>query len=158
MSSLSHRFFEYIQSANYLDRRPIVFIDSRVNNCDDLVQQASLQVRVIVLGSMTDGVKAITQTLNSSFCREVHLVCLGTPGCLYLGRSELSRNTLIQYERKLQTWFGNIDVDADSPQLHIYGCNAAAGDVGAEFLARLNSMTRAEITASTNVYNSSIFC
>lgn len=157
MSSFSRKFTKYIKSPDTNDHRPIVFIDSRINKCDDLVQQATPEVRVIVLGLLADGISAITQTLNSSFCREVYLICPGTPGCLYLGRSQLSWNTIIQYEAKLQSWFNNIDLDSESPQLSIYGCNAAAGDVGAEFLTKLNFMTKAAIAASTNVYSSPIF-
>lgn len=157
MSSFYHKFSECIESPGDFDPRPIVFIDSRINQWDDLVQQATPEVRVFVLGLLTDGTKAITRILNSSLCREVYLVSTGIPGCLYLGSDELSRNTIIEYEQTLRTWFNNIDVDSDDPQINIYGCNVAAGDVGSEFLTKLNSLTKAEISASVNVYSCNIF-
>ncbi|MGL5835727.1 MAG: DUF4347 domain-containing protein [Waterburya sp.] len=161
MSSFSRKFSEFIKSSDYPDSRAIVFIDSRINCWDDLVQQAAPEVRVIVLGLMDDGVSAITQILNSSFCREVHLVCLGSPGCIYLGGSELSWNTLIQYESELQNWFCRLGLDAEStapyPQVYLSGCNVAMGDVGAEFITKLNLITGAAIAASTDVYSSKIF-
>lgn len=162
MSSFSRKFSEFIKSPDYPDSRAIVFIDSRINRWDDLVQQAAPEVRVIVLGLMADGVSAITQILNSSFCREVYLVCSGSPGCIYLGGSELSWNTLIQYESELQSWFCRLGLDAESttpyPQVNLSGCNVAMGDVGAEFMTKLNLITGAAIAASTDVYNSKIFC
>ena len=157
MFSLSHEFYKYIRSPDYLDSRAIVFIDSRIADCENLVQQAAPEVRVIVLGLLADGMDAITKTLNSSYCRQVYLVGCGTPGCLYLGRDELSRNTLIQYQSQLQSWFEHISVDDVVPQLHVCGCNVAAGDVGEEFLSELNLLTGAEISASKNVYSSRVF-
>jgi hypothetical protein len=162
MSSFSRKFSKFIKSPDSQDSRAIVFIDSRINRWDDLVQQAIPEVRVIVLGLMDDGISAITQILNTSFCREVYLVSSGSPGCLYLGGSELSWNTLIQYESKLQSWFWHLDFHAASSQLsysqlYLSGSNVAMGDVGAEFLTKLNLMTGAAIAASTDVYSSKIF-
>lgn len=157
MSSFSRKFSKFIKSPDSPDSRAIVFIDSRINRWEDLVQQAVPEVRVIVLGLMDDGISAITQILNTSFCREVYLVCSGSPGCLYLGGSELSWNTLIQYESKLQSWFWHLDFSAASSQLYLSGSNVAMGDVGAEFLTKLNLMTGAAIAASTDVYSSKIF-
>jgi len=157
MSSLSREFSEYIKSPDYLDSRAIAFIDSRIDSCENLIQQAAPEVRVIALGLLSDGIGAITQTLNSSFCRQVYLVASGTPGCLYLGKTELSWNTLIQYEPQLQSWFGHVHNELESPQMHLCGCNMAAGDVGAEFLTKLHSMTGAAISASENVYSSRVF-
>ncbi|MEO1669510.1 MAG: DUF4347 domain-containing protein [Cyanobacteria bacterium J06631_2] len=161
MNSLSRKFAEYVQSSDYQARKAIVFIDSRVDRCDSLVQQATSEVRVFVLGWLADGISAVTETLNSSSCREVYLVCPGAPGCLYLGRSELSFNTLIQHESDIKSWFqpsvADSIADSAEPQLHLYGSNVASGDVGTEFMGKLKSMTGAEIAASNNVYRGSIF-
>ena len=156
MSSLSRQFSEFISSSRCLDSRAIAFIDPKIARWDNLIQQVAPEIRVIVLGSLTDGVSAITQTLRSSHCQEVHLICSGTPGCLYLGRSELSRNTIIQYESKLQRWFSHLDFTY-CPQIYLYGNNAAMGDVGAEFIERLNFLTGAAIAASPEIHNSKVF-
>jgi len=157
MSSLSRQFSEYIKSPDYPDSREIAFIDSRVSSCENLIQQAAPEVRVIVLGLLADGVEAITDVLDSSFCRQVYLVGSGTPGCMYLGRTELSRNTLIQHEFQLQSWFDRVDRELETPQIYLCGCNVAAGDVGSEFLVKLHSITGAVISASKNVYSSRVF-
>ena len=157
MNSLSRQFSEHIKSSDYLASKAIIFIDSRVSRCDYLVQQATPEARVFVLGLLADGVNAITHTLNSSACQAVALVCLGAPGCLYLGRDELSLNTLIQHESKIKTWFQLARPSLMKPQLNLYGSNVAAGDVGTEFFHKLSSVTGAEIAASSNVYRSGIF-
>ena len=156
MSSLSHEFSNFIRSSRSLDQRAIAFIDPNIAGWKDLVQQVAPEIRVIVIDSLTNGVSAITHTLRSSYCQEVHLICSGTPGCLYLGRSELSRNTLIQHESKLQQWFSHLD-STHSPQLYLHGNNAAMGDVGAEFVERLNLITGAAIAASPKLYSSKVF-
>ena len=157
MNSLSRKFSDYVHSSDYQARRAIVFIDSRVDRCDSLVQQATSEVRVFVLGLLADGINAVTKILNSSSCREVYFVCPGTPGCLYLGRSELSFNTLIQYESQIKSWFPYLAVDSAEPQLHLYGSRVAVGDMGAEFVDKLKSLTGAKIAASSNVYRGGIF-
>lgn len=156
MSSLSHQFSSFVRASKNQDRRAIAFIDPNIAQCEDLIQQVSPEIRVVVLGSLTDGVKAITQALRWSYCQEVHLICSGIPGCLYLGRSELSINTLIQYESNLQSWFSHLNI-TDSPQLYLHGSNVAMGDVGTELIERLNSITGAKIYASPKTHNSKVF-
>ena len=157
MSFLSNRFYQRQNIRHDRDSRAIVFIDSRLSNCDALIQQVNLKARAIVIGLYSDGIKDITHILNSSCCREVYLVGTGLPGCMYLGNSELSFNTLIQYQPELQSWFEPTSDDLTSPKIFLYGCNIAAGDVGEESIAKLHAMTGAEIVASANISRHEIF-
>ena len=155
MSFLSNR--SHSRELHNLDDRPIVFLDSQLSNCDSLVQKVVFQARAIVINSHADGIKAITYTLERSNCREIHIITYGFPGCLYLGSSELSINTFIQYTRELKNWFKcDRQISFDSPRISLYGCNVAAGDVGDEFISRLSQITTAEITASANIFNPNI--
>ena len=141
------------------DNRAIVFIDSAVHNYDTLVQKVVLEARAILIGSQTDGIKAITQILITSICQEVYIVAQGYPGCLYLGNSELSINTLIQYDLELQSWFSDhklLNLDT-SPKLSLYGCNLASGDVGEEFITKLSQITTSKVIASVNITDQEIF-
>lgn len=153
MSFLSN--YSHSRELNNLDYRPIVFLNSQLNNCDTLIQKVVCQARAIVINSHADGIKAITQKLETSNCREIHIITYGFPGCLYLGNSELSINTFIQYTKELKNWFNRYTY-FDSPQISLYGCNVAAGDVGDEFVTRLSQITKAEITASVNIFNPNI--
>ena len=158
MSFLSYRFPHRQKIRRHRDRRPIVFIDSRLSNCDTLIQQVTLKARAIAIGLYSDGIKDITNILNFSCCREVYLVGTGSPGCMYLGNSELSFNTLIQYQSELQSWFEpDLSDNFTSPKIFLYGCNIAAGDVGEESIAKLHAMTGAEIVASADISRHEIF-
>lgn len=158
MSFLSYRFPCRQKIRNNRDRRAIVFIDSRLSNCDTLIQQVTPEARAIAIGLYSDGIKDITNILNSSSCREVYLVGTGSPGCMYLGNSELSFNTLIQYQSELQSWFEpDLSYNCSSPKIFLYGCNIAAGDVGEESIAKLHAMTKAEIIASADISRHEIF-
>ena len=61
MSSLFREFSHYLQSLDSPDSREIVFIDSRVANCENLIQQAAPAVRVIVFGLGAEAIDEITQ-------------------------------------------------------------------------------------------------
>ncbi len=159
MSSLSHQFFNHKKLPNNPDSRAIVFIDSQLSNCDTLIQKVILEARVIVIGLKDDGIREITRILNSTCCQEVYLISHGSPGCIYLGNSELSLNSLIQYEQKLKSWFkiNSSGDNVDFPKLFLSGCDVAAGDAGEEFMTKLNSITGATITASVSMSDHHIF-
>ena len=121
----------------------IVFVDTSVDDYSSLMAGVVSGVEVVLLDSMRDGVTQITERLRSypDFA-SIHIVSHGSPGCLYLGNSQLSLNTLDGYASDLQTWL--------SPSLLLYGCNVAAGDAGAELIEKLHRLTGAEIAASAN--------
>ena len=120
----------------------ILFLDSSVKNYEILLKSVVSGIEVIVLDSNQDGVEQITQTfLQRHRVESVHIVSHGSPGCLYLGNTQLSLSSLERYTQELQTWF--------SPSLILYGCNVAVGDAGEEFLQKLHQLTGANITAST---------
>lgn len=116
-------------------------IDPGVDNYQDLVAGVIPGSEVIVLDSNRDGVAQITEAVQGrSDIAEIHIVSHGSPGCLYLGNSQLSLDTLNRYAQQLKTWV--------APSLLLYGCNVAAGDAGEEFIAKLHALTGANIAAS----------
>ena len=157
MTFLSNRFL-HSEELNNRDNRIIVFVNSKLSNCAFLVQQVVPKARAIVIGSQADGIQEITRILKLSNCQEMHIITDGYPGCLYLGSTELSINTFIQYTPELKSWFeyNNINSSLDSPKICLYGSNVAAGDVGDEFITKLSQTTTAEITASANLVNTNI--
>ncbi|BAY22680.1 hypothetical protein NIES2100_24430 [Calothrix sp. NIES-2100] len=120
----------------------LLFLDSSVSGYETLQGSVVSGFEVVVLDSNQDGVEQITQKLlQRPRVESVHIVCHGSPGCLYLGNTQLSLGTLERYTEELQTWL--------SPHLILYGCNVAAGDAGEEFLQKLHRLTKANIAAST---------
>lgn len=158
MSSLSRQFSNIKKIADHQDKRAIVFINADFSNCDTLIQQVIPEIRVIVINPQAEGVREITRIMYSSYCREIYIISEGLPGCIHMGNTELSLNTLIHYSAELQSWFNHIfNNDVDSPRLYLYGCDVAAGDVGSEFMTKLSSIVGATIAASAKVPNNHIF-
>jgi hypothetical protein len=123
----------------------IVFIDSAVDDYQTLVKGVILGAEIIVLDPTLDGVAQITEALiGRTDVAAIHIVSHGSPGCLYLGNTQLSLDTLECYASQLQTWATHLT----SSSLFLYGCNVAAGDAGEEFLEQLHQLTGANIAAS----------
>jgi len=119
----------------------IVFIDSQVDHSETLLNHVNKNTEVFVINPDEDGVAQITAALKQyQEVSEIHIVSHGSPGCLYLGNTELSLATLEKYSSQLKQWQGN---------LLLYGCNVAAGDAGEELIAKLHKITQANIAAST---------
>ncbi|MEW6494201.1 MAG: DUF4347 domain-containing protein [Cyanobacteriota bacterium] len=131
----------------YKTSSTIVFIDSAVDDYQSLVNGVIPEAEVIVLDSTHDGVVQITEVLQGrNDIAAIHIVSHGSPGCLYLGNTQLNFDTLERYASQLQVWATSL---TSSPIL-LYGCNVAAGDAGTEFVQRLHQLTGADIAASAN--------
>ncbi|NEO29875.1 MAG: DUF4347 domain-containing protein [Symploca sp. SIO3C6] len=119
----------------------LVVIDQKVGDYKILAAGVKSGAKVLIIDFHRDGVEQITVALQEHIeISSIHIVSHGSPGCLYLGNSQLSLDTLNQYAPQLRSWF--------SPALLLYGCNVACGDAGAEFIERLNQLTGAKIAAS----------
>jgi hypothetical protein len=80
-----------IDFSNNQNLATIVFIDASISNYENLRLGVIEGVETIILSAHQDGIKEITQILQqrpqiSSF----HIVSHGSPGCLYLGASQLN--------------------------------------------------------------------
>jgi len=127
-------------------RNSIVFIDSAVEDYHSLAKAVVAGTEVILIEPNQNGMTQITSMLQArADISEVHLVCHGAPGCLYLGNTQLSLDTLPSYASQLQTWFASSE---NPPSLLLYGCHVAAGDAGEEFIGQLAQLTGANIAAS----------
>ena len=133
----------------------IVFIDSQVEDYQLLAARVLPGIEVVVLDSDSDGINQITEVLNQkNNYTSIHIVSHGSPGCLYLGNTQLNFDTLNNYHRDLKTWFNSSAfrtplIKGGKGDLLLYGCNVAAGDAGEEFISKLHNLTGAEIAAST---------
>ncbi|MDJ0735520.1 MAG: DUF4347 domain-containing protein, partial [Nostocaceae cyanobacterium] len=123
----------------------IIFIDSTVNDYQSLIKGANPSAQIVILLPTQDGIAQITTTLQKyPQIEAVHIVSHGSPGCLNLGNTKLSLNSLEKYKSQLQIWSKRIS----SSSLLLYGCNVAAGDAGEEFIQKLQQLTKANIAAS----------
>ena len=138
----------------FASAQQIVFID-QVEDYQLLAAGVIPGIEVVVLESDRNGIEQITEVLSQrTDISTIHLVSHGSPGCLYLGNSNLSLDTLNRYQSELQSWFnppafGTPLDKGGRGDLLLYGCNVAAGDAGEEFISKLHNITGAEIAAST---------
>jgi 3-dehydroquinate synthase class II len=80
----------------------IIFFDASVSDYEILLEAVVSGTEAVVLDSSRDGVEQITQVLSHRRVESVHIVSHGSPGCLYLGNSQLSLSTLERYTQDLQ--------------------------------------------------------
>ena len=126
----------------------VVVIDSAIADYQSLSVGILEDYNLVLLDSERDGVAQISKALRDyEKIDSLHIVSHGSPGCLYLGNSQLSLDTLSSYQKELASWFALEGKHV--PSLVIYGCNVAAGDAGEEFLTELRVITQANIAAST---------
>lgn len=134
--------------------KSLIVIDSRVKDYSLLLDSVVEDISVLILEPDQDGVQHITKVLHRlGNIAYVHLVAYGTPGCLYLGNTQLSLETLPRYQSYLLSWFLFTEQEQDppAPSLNFYGSNVAVGDAGTEFLHKLHCLTNATVNASTTL-------
>ena len=124
----------------------LVVIDSGVADFQLLAENVMNGAALLVLDGDRDGIQQITEAQQRFGANILHIVSHGAPGCLYLGNTELSLDTLDRYTQQVKQWFGT----SQEAELFLYGCNVAAGDAGSEFLGKLHHLTGASLAASTN--------
>lgn len=128
-------------------KKPItlVFIDSQVKNYQHLAAGVLPTAQVIILEPKRDGIEQITEAIAAlPNLSSIHIISHGSPGCLYLGDSQLSLHSLEFYKNSLRTWH-------QAKTILLYGCHVAAGDAGEEFLSQLHALTGAKIAASAQL-------
>ncbi len=141
-----------LSSMSLNSSKTLVFIDANVDDSEYLAQGVKPGIEVHVLDAHRDGIEQITAHLfTRPHIETIHIVSHGSPGCLYLGKSQLSLDTLKHYANLLQSWFAPLTPQNwGKPSLLLYGCNVAAGDAGEEFIEKLHQLTGSNIAASTN--------
>jgi hypothetical protein len=127
---------------NKIDR--LVIIDAGVRDSEILASGVVKEAAVAILEANKNGIDQINDILAlQPHIESLHLISHGNPGCIFLGNTELSLNTLDLYTEQISQW--------SIPQILLYGCQVAAGDAGAEFIEKLQQLSGAEIAASTSL-------
>lgn len=75
--------------------KSLVFVDSRVANANDSIENAAPRVEVIVLDAINNGVAQITEALTQhTNVSSIHIVSYGQTGSLQLNSTQLNRQNL----------------------------------------------------------------
>lgn len=136
-------------------RNELVIVDASVEGYQTLLadmQSAAgdaRQLNVVVLEAGRDGVTQISEVLKRyGQLDAVHLISHGGTGALQLGSASLDATSLGSRAAEVAAWGEAFSADGD---WLIYGCDVAAGDVGADFVQRLSQLTRADVAASIDL-------
>ncbi|WP_228056491.1 DUF4347 domain-containing protein, partial [Microcoleus sp. LEGE 07076] len=101
------------------------------------------------------GIEQITNVLaNQKDIESVGILSHGSQGSLKLGSDVLNGNDIEKFNTQLKQWGNALTENGD---ILLYGCNAAAGDTGKNFVKRLSEITGADIAASDNKTGSTKF-
>jgi|GEM_PF-2529161 hypothetical protein len=129
----------------------IVFIDPRVDNFNNLLSGLKANVEAVILDSTKDGIEQITQFLKgrTGSVDSVQILSHGSAGNLQLGSTQLNSETLGKYQQSLQEWFSPLL--NKTPDLLLYGCDVASGEMGESFIQKLSQLTGADVAASVDL-------
>ncbi|HIK14652.1 MAG TPA: DUF4347 domain-containing protein [Leptolyngbyaceae cyanobacterium M33_DOE_097] len=146
---------EVASDATTLASYTLVVIDTAVEDYPFLVDGVVQGATVLVLDRDRDGIEQTSQAILDLGCNvtSLHLVAHGSPGCLHLGNTELSLQTIESYSLHLTSWFlpswFYASQNSVIPTLYLYSCCAVSGEAGAELMHRLHDLTGARVAAST---------
>ena len=132
----------------------LVFIDPAVEDFGSLLKGLKSNSEVVILDASQDGVSQISNFLANyqGIVDSVQILSHGAAGLLQLGSSRLSLDNLDQYQDALGKWFSL--KAGNKPDLLLYGCDVAAGDLGQEFINKLSQVTGADVAASNDLTGS----
>ena len=137
-----------IPDATNVAPREVVFVDSRVQDVDTLLQGFASGVQVVYLHAGQDGLAQMAAALGEQGdVAAVHVLAHGSAGRLWLGGSFLDASTLAGQADALAALGRGLTADGD---LLVYACDLALGEVGAQFVSNLAALTGADVAASDN--------
>ncbi|MEG4988131.1 DUF4347 domain-containing protein, partial [Microcoleus sp. BR0-C5] len=127
--------------------KQIIFVDSSVQDYQSLIQGID-PAQIVILNENSSAIDQITNALaDQKDIEAVHIVSHGSEGSLKLGADILNDNNLENFSAQIKQWGSALTANGD---ILLYGCDVAAGEVGATFVKRLSEITGADVAASTN--------
>ncbi|MDB9485369.1 S8 family serine peptidase [Dolichospermum circinale CS-537/01] len=129
--------------------KTVVFIDSNVQDYQNLVDQVKPGTLLFLLNPNQDGIQQITQNLSGlTNIDSVQIISQGAEGSLSLGSTVLNSANLSNYTSQLQQWGQSLTVTGD---ILLYGSNIAQGSAGKTFVQQISQLTGADVAASDDL-------
>ncbi|MCP4289483.1 MAG: DUF4347 domain-containing protein, partial [Gammaproteobacteria bacterium] len=133
----------------------VVIIDAALDNVEQLAKAAPADAYVFLLSQERSGIEQIANILSGfKGVDTLHLFSHGSPGSLVLGSDVVQTNSLAYYSSTLQQFREALSDKAD---IVLYGCNAARGAQGREFIEALAEHTGADVAGSTDITGHRMF-
>ncbi|MBM7059659.1 DUF4347 domain-containing protein [Pseudomonas sp. UL073] len=134
-------------------RHEIVFIDSQVQNYQQLADGLKPGSEVVLIDGSKDGLQQIADYLQGrQDIDAIHVLSHGSAGTLHLGSLTLNTGNLEQHSQLLSEVGNALSNDGD---ILLYGCDIAADQSGRDLLDGLARATRADVSASSDATGSS---
>ena len=130
--------------------KELVLIDARLKDVMGILDNISSDAEVHFIESDSDGIKALTNILQSQSNQysSIHILSHGSSGAIELGSSLLTDATLnSEYSSDITSWKSHLTSDAN---ILIYGCGVAEGQIGQKFVNNLSSILGVSVAASTD--------
>ncbi len=127
----------------------IAFVDTSVENYEQLVAGVMPGTEVHILQSGLNAVTQITETLlQRQGIESLHIISHGQAGSLDFSSSSLNAYNIRDYAQQFQVWENALTENAD---ILLYGCNVASDALGKAFVDLIGQVTAADITASDDL-------
>ncbi len=128
----------------------VVVVDAGVADYVQLIDDIGAQGSLVVLGAEQDGLQQLAAIVGKHRgITALHIFSHGAPGLLRLGGSEIRLDNLSPDQQKAWQAIGrSLAGDGD---ILLYGCNIGAGSSGLQAVRAIAALTKADISASTNV-------
>ncbi len=151
----SPKLVDVTAAVNYPDvRHELVFVDSQIEQHSELMDalressDPNRVIDVVVLDANRDGIDQITEALaGRQDVDAVHVLSHGTEGAIKLGGTWLHDGNLGGYAGQIAQWHHALSDGAD---LLVYGCDLAATERGQFLIEALQTLTGADVAASTD--------
>ncbi|EJE50562.1 hypothetical protein PMI14_04778, partial [Acidovorax sp. CF316] len=127
----------------------MVFVFDDLHDWQTLAAAAPAGAEVVVLDGWGDGLAQMAAHLQGrSGIAALHVLSHGTPGSLLLGSLQLTTALVAEHAQVLSDIGSALAEDGD---ILVYGCQAGAGNVGADFVQALALATGAHMAAATDL-------
>jgi len=145
--------FSHFADVPQSDDHPIVIVDSRVQDYEQLLAGLDPSAEVYILDPSRDGIEQVSEILaDQEDVTSIHLVSHGDTGRVYLGTTALDASSLVGYADEFAQWDFSLARGAD---ILLYGCRVGADDAGIGFIERLSELTGADVSASGDITGAS---
>jgi trimeric autotransporter adhesin len=127
-------------------RRDVIFVDSRIQDAQQLLQDVASGTEIVYLNGQQDGLEQMTDYLaQHPLATSVQIIAHGNSGDLWLGTTYLSADNIGNFAGALSALGAELTSDGD---ILIYACNTAEGERGLAFVDSLAALTGRDVGAS----------
>jgi hypothetical protein len=136
----------------------LIAIDAGVEYGNALATGAIQGAKLLMLDPKRDAITQITRSIHrfADKFQSLHVVTHGSPGCLHFSSGNLTLSNLHLHAAQIESWFryqpltrkSNSRVHSPKSFLSLYACSLATGEVGEEFLEKLQYLAGVSVHAS----------